>query len=174
MGCLGVVIGSIGFGLSIFGLFSSYNSIPIEDQPTPKNEFDSKIERCLNLLKQKAPDYYQWFLTYNLKIRQYNVTAAHFGSSTIGISLQTLAASDEWVASILIHECIHFLQYRSGKYKVNTNGTIDGENMTACELEANNHQRIILDKLHAPNYHIEYLLKHDGKHWVPNKLFHVF
>ena len=70
--------------------------------------FRPKIQKCLDLLKNKANAYYIWLLKYNLKVRAAAKSGANFGDDAIDIASSTFNASDTWLASVLIHEAIHF------------------------------------------------------------------
>ena len=128
----------------------------IEGNPTyiPASEFKPKIERCLKLLANKAGQYSTWFNSYNLKIRAASKSGANFQDDAIDIARATFDASDTWLASVIIHESIHFWQWRSGKYKAGT----------PAELEANRYQLGVLQLVEAPKSEISHMLKQDGGH----------
>jgi hypothetical protein len=128
----------------------------IEGNPTyiPASEFKPKIERCLKLLATKAGQYSTWFNSYNLKIRAAGRSGANFQDDAIDIARATFDASDTWLASVIIHESIHFWQWRSGKYKAGT----------TAELEANRYQLGVLQLVEAPKSEISHMLKQDGGH----------
>ncbi len=116
--------------------------------------FKPKIETCLNLLKDKAGAYYTWLLKYNLKVRSAARSGANFADAAIDIAESTFNASDTWLASVLIHEAIHFWQYRSGKYEAGTK----------AEQEANIYQLGVLRLLGAPQAEITHMLSQNGGH----------
>src|SRR5438128_1867047 len=91
----------------------------IEGNPTyiPDAEFRPKIQKCLDLLKNKAGQYSTWFNGYNLKIRAARASGANFGDNAIDIARKTFDSSESWLASVIIHESIHFWQYRTGHYQ---------------------------------------------------------
>jgi hypothetical protein len=128
----------------------------IEGNPTyiPASEFKPKIERCLKLLSAKAGQYSTWFNSYNLKIRAAAKSGANFQDDAIDIARSTFDASDTWLASVIIHESIHFWQWRSGKYKAGT----------PAELEANRYQLGVLQLVGAPRSEILHMQKQDGGH----------
>lgn len=120
----------------------------------PAAEFKPKIERCLSLLSTKAGQYSTWFKSYNLKIRAAARSGANFKDDAIDIARATFDASDTWLASVIIHESIHFWQYRSGKYKAGT----------TAELEANRYQLGVLQLVGAPKSEIAYMQSQNGGH----------
>ena len=128
----------------------------IEGNPTyiPASEFKPKIERCLSLLAKKAGQYSTWFNSYNLKIRAASKSGANFNDNAIDIGRATFDASDTWLASVIIHESIHFWQYRSGKYKAGT----------TAELEANRYQLGVLQLVEAPQSEISHMQSQTGNH----------
>jgi hypothetical protein len=128
----------------------------IEGNPVyiPACTFKPKIERCLKLLKTKAGAYSTWFDAYALKIRAAARSGANFDDKAIDIAKPTFDASDTWLASVIIHETIHFWQYRSGKYQA---GVI-------AETEANRYQLGVLQLLGAPQAEITYMQSQDGGH----------
>jgi hypothetical protein len=128
----------------------------IEGNPTfiPAAEFKPKIERCLKLLANKAGQYSTWFNSYNLKIRAAGKSGANFKDDAIDIARATFDASDTWLASVIIHESIHFWQWRSGKYKAGT----------PAELEANRYQLGVLQLVEAPKSEISHMQSQTGNH----------
>lgn len=121
------------------------------------NTFQPKIQKCLDLLKDKANAYYVWLLKYNLKVRAAAKSGANFKDAAIDIAQPTFDASETWLASVLIHEAIHFWQYRSGKYK-------GGANSKNEEQEANVYQLGVLRSIGAPQGEIAHMLSQDGGH----------
>lgn len=159
----------IGPALEKLSLFSNYSStgcnskntsglaIECDSRHIPINEFSLKVQRCINLLKTKAPEYYGWLLKYNLKIRAYSSSGANFTNNSIDIALRTFNASDTWLSSVLVHEAIHFYQSKSGIYQ--------NQKLTEHELEANKYQLGVLQLIGAPDKEILYLQNANGKHW---------
>lgn len=117
-------------------------------------EFRPKIQRCLNLLHDRAGAYSTWFNAYAIGIRASQRSGANFHDNVIDIARQTFDASDTWLASVIIHETIHFWQYRSGHYQAGT----------PAELEANRYQLGVLQLLGAPQSEITYMQSQDGGH----------
>ncbi len=116
--------------------------------------FKPKVEKCLELLKTKANAYYIWLLKYNLKVRAAAKSGANFGDDAIDIASSTFNASDTWLASVLIHEAIHFWQYRGKTYEAGTK----------AEQEANKYQLGVLQLLGAPQGEITHMLSQTGGH----------
>lgn len=117
-------------------------------------EFKPKVTRCLNLIKKKAPQYYTWLLTYNLKIRAAARSGANFQNSAIDIARTTFNASDTWLASVIVHETVHFWQYRAGKYQAGQ----------VAEQEANKYQLNVMRLIGAPPSEITYMMSQTGGH----------
>ena len=125
----------------------------------PAVEFRTKIQRCLDLLQNKAPQYFVWFKKYNLRIRDDpRRSGANFADgSAIDIANETFIRSDTWVASVIIHESIHFWQYRDGHYKT-------GADQYLSEQEANRYQTGVLQLIGAPQNELDWMAKQDGRH----------
>lgn len=119
-------------------------------------DFEKKINKCLSLLDTKASNYRKWMDSYNLAIRPYSKSGANFGDKAIDIGLDTFKTSETWLASVLIHETIHFWQYRSGKY--------DAKKSTEMEIDANKYQMIVLKAIGAPQNEISHLASQTGTH----------
>lgn len=117
-------------------------------------DFKPKVQRCLDLLNKKAGVYCTWFNSYALKIRAAAKSGANFKDNAIDIAPATFNSSDTWLASVIIHETIHFWQYRSGKYKAGT----------PAESEANRYQLGVLQLLDAPKSEIAHMQSQDGGH----------
>ena len=128
----------------------------IEGNPNfiPASEFKPKIERCLKVLKKKAGQYSTWFNSYNLKIRAAAKSGANFDDDAIDIARATFDASDTWLASVIVHESIHFWQFRSGKYEAGK----------VAELEANRYQLGVLQLVGAPKNEIAHMQSQTGNH----------
>jgi hypothetical protein len=116
--------------------------------------FTPKVQKCLDMLKDKANHYYIWLFKYNLKVRAAERSGANFADGAIDIANATFNASDTWLASVLIHEAIHFWQYRSNNYEAGTK----------AEQEANKYQLSVLQLLAAPQGEITYMLSQNGDH----------
>ena len=117
-------------------------------------DFRPKAQRCLNLLQTKANQYYIWLLKYNLSVRPAEKSGANFGDGAIDIARATFDASDTWLASVFIHEAIHFWQYRGGTYQAGT----------VAEQEANKYQLGVLQLVGAPPNEITHMLSQTGGH----------
>ena len=118
------------------------------------SEFRPKAQRCLDLLRTSANQYYTWLLRYDLSVRPAQRSGANFADGAIDIARTTFDASDTWLASVFIHEAIHFWQYRAGHYQA---GTI-------AEQEANQYQLCVLRLVHAPQGEITHMLSQTGGH----------
>jgi len=116
--------------------------------------FRTKANECLELLRCDANQYYVWLLKYNLKIRAAGRSGANFQDGAIDIAQSTFDASKTWLASVFIHEAIHFWQYRSGHYEAGN----------VAETEANKYQLGVLQLLKAPQAEITHMLSQDGGH----------
>lgn len=120
----------------------------------PQCEFTSKIQKCLSLLREKAGAYSTWFDAYNLKIRAAAASGANFADGAIDIERSTFNSSETWLASVIIHEAIHFWQYRTGKYQAGD----------VAEQEANVYQLGVLQLLGAPPGEIAHMQSQTGGH----------
>lgn len=120
----------------------------------PQCDFKPKIIRCLSLLRQNAGAYSTWFDGYNLKIRAARASGANFADGAIDIARATFNASDTWLASVIIHEAIHFWQYRAGHYQAGV----------VAEQEANRYQLGVLQLLGAPQGEITHMQSQTGGH----------
>ncbi len=131
-------------------------SIVIEGNSSyiPETTFRPKIQRCLDMLRENASTYYTWLDRYNLTVRAAARSGANFRDRAIDIASATFNASDTWLASVLVHEAIHFWQYRSHHYEAGT----------VAETEANQYQLGVLRMLGAPQGEISYMLSQDGGH----------
>ena len=130
----------------------------IEGNPCfiPDKDFKPKVQKCLDLLKTKANPYYIWFLLYDLKIRAAERSGANWNVSppAIDIAKDTFNASETWLASVIIHETIHFWQKRSGHYQAGT----------VAEQEANKYQLGVLQLVGAPQAEITHMMSQNGGH----------
>lgn len=120
----------------------------------PSGDLTKKCGDCLDLLQAKASQYYSWMMKYDLKIRAAERSGANFADGAIDIAPLTFNSSKTWLASVFIHETVHFWQYRSGKYKAGT----------PAETEANVYQLAVLRLLKAPQEEITHMLSQNGGH----------
>ncbi len=116
--------------------------------------FRTKSSECLDMLMCDANQYYIWLLKYDLKIRPAARSGANFADGAIDIAQATFDASKTWLASVFVHEAIHFWQYRAGHYQAGT----------VAETEANNYQLAVLRLLMAPQAEIAHMLSQNGGH----------
>lgn len=128
----------------------------IEGNPTyiADAEFRPKIQRCLDLLRDRAGAYCTWFNAYGLKIRAAARSGANFADNAIDIARATFDSSDTWLASVIIHETIHFWQYRTNNYQAGV----------PAETEANRYQLGVLQLVGAPQSEITHMQSQDGGH----------
>lgn len=118
------------------------------------DKFTDKCSECLDLLQKDAGQYYYWLLKYDLKIRSAERSGANFDDAAIDIAPSTFNASKTWLASVFVHEAIHFWQYRAGHYEAGT----------TAETEANKYQLAVLRLLKAPQGEITHMLSQTGGH----------
>ncbi|MDF1678070.1 MAG: hypothetical protein P1U32_05185 [Legionellaceae bacterium] len=129
--------------------------------------FKHKIMRCLELLKQKAPDYYGLFCLFNICIRATDEreTCANLENNTIDFNSNLEEDSDTIVASEIIHETIHFWQDKTERFHFDPQG-IEWLNLShkTMELEAFKHQIAVLELIGGEEEHVAYLKKQRGTH----------
>ena len=118
------------------------------------DSFQTKANRCLDMLMSDASQYYSWMMKYDLKIRPAARSGANFQDGAIDIAQSTFDASDTWLASVFVHETVHFWQYRDGHYQAGT----------VAETEANKYQLAVLRLLKAPQAEITHMLSQNGGH----------
>ena len=118
------------------------------------SEFRPKAQRCLDLLRTSANQYYTWLLRYDLSVRPAQRSGANFADGAIDIARTTFDASDTWLASVFIHEAIHFWQYRAGHYQAGT----------VAEQEANQYQLCVMRLIGAPQGEITHMMSQTGGH----------
>lgn len=118
------------------------------------NTFVDKCGECLDMLAKDASQYYSWMLKYELKIRAAQRSGANFQDGAIDIAPTTFNASKTWLASVFIHETVHFWQYRASHYQAGT----------PAETEANKYQLAVLRLLKAPQAEITHMLSQNGGH----------
>jgi len=131
-------------------------------------EFTSKIERCIALLREKAPHYYALFCKYNIKIRSAEKSCASFQKGSIDIGESWFDTPDEELAGMLIHEIVHFWQNKnlpSASYWKFEGGKWQGIGHQKRELEALKYQVDVLKLLDADEYSIDHTEKQRGTHW---------
>lgn len=116
--------------------------------------FRTKASKCLDMLMADASQYYAWLMKYDLKIRPAARSGANFQDGAIDIAQSTFDASNTWLASVFIHEAVHFWQYRAGHYQAGT----------VAETEANQYQLAVLRCLKAPQGEIAHMLSQNGGH----------
>ena len=119
-----------------------------------EKDFKPKIERCIKLLQTKDPASHTLIDSYNLTIRAAARSGANFQDKTIDIARLTFDASDTWLASVLLHETIHFQQYKNKTYKAGL----------PAEKEANGYQLKTLRLIGAPASEITYMTSQTGGH----------
>lgn len=129
-------------------------TILVNNSAIADSEFRPKVQRCLDLLQKSANQYYIWLLKYNLSVRPAAKSGANFADKAIDIARATFDASDTWLASVIIHEAIHFWQYRAGHYQAGT----------VAEQEANKYQLGVLQLLKAPQGEMTHMLSQTGGH----------
>jgi hypothetical protein len=116
--------------------------------------FRTKASKCLAMLMTDANQYFLWLVKYDLRIRPAARSGANFEDGAIDIAKSTFDSSYTWLASVFIHEAIHFWQYRDGHYQAGT----------VAETEANKYQLAVLRLLKAPQGEIAHMLSQNGGH----------
>ena len=119
------------------------------------DSLQTKANRCLDMLMADANQFYSWMMRYDLHIRPAARSGANFqDGGAIDIDQSTFDASDTWLASVFVHETVHFWQYRAGHYEAGT----------VAERQANEYQLAVLRLLRAPQGEITHMLSQDGGH----------
>ncbi|PYS87252.1 MAG: hypothetical protein DMF62_13080 [Acidobacteria bacterium] len=116
--------------------------------------FRTKASECLDMLMADANQYYTWMMAYDLSIRPAARSGANFQDGAIDIAETTFNASKTWLASVFVHETVHFWQYRTNHYQAGT----------VAEQEANIYQLAVLRCLRAPQGEITHMLSQNGGH----------
>lgn len=124
----------------------------------PHEEFVRKIREACVLLRDRAGARYTTLYNNVIKIRAFNRSGADVSRSNIDIARATFNASLTWLASVLIHESYHIVQYKAGR-------TYSG---TAAEQECNAIQLEVLRLIGAPQNEITYMLSQTGNHFDLN------
>ena len=127
-----------------------------------------KINNCIDLLKRKSPKYYSLFCLFNKTICVTDELrcAAYLGRKNyIGIGRHALTYSDAFLASVLIHETVHFWQWaarRSDYWKIE--GHHYATKNQALEIEAIKYQLEALKELGGEEHEVHFLEKQRGTH----------
>lgn len=139
-------------------------------------EFVDKIDKALQLLKNKAPDEFKTMQSVIGKIRATKASGANYNEKimTIEIAKLTFDASLEWLASVLIHETQHIKKYKDtgkkygGAFEM-TDKKAALQTMINEELECNRIQVAVLEKIGGTKYEIDYLKAQKGDHFDIDK-----
>ena len=121
----------------------------------PHEEFVKKIKEACILLRDKAGARYTTLYNNVIKIRAFSKSGADVSVSNIDIARRTFDASLTWLASVLIHESHHIMQYKAKK----------DYSGTAAEQECNAIQLEVLRLIGAPQSEITYMLSQTGNHF---------
>jgi hypothetical protein len=139
-------------------------------------EFINKLDKALQLLKNKAPDEFKTMQSVIGKIRATKTSGANYNEKimTIDIAKRTFDASLEWLASVLIHETRHIKKYKDtgkkyGDAHLMTDKKAALQVMIDEELECNRIQLIVLEKVGGAKYEIDYLKAQKGDHFDIDK-----
>lgn len=120
----------------------------------PDEEFKTKIQQALDLLKAKGGANYALVTTNAEKIEAHKKSGANVYKSAVQIARPTFDTSLTWLASVLVHESCHIVQHRTKKDFVGKE----------AEQECNNVQLEALRLIGAPQYEITYLFSQTGEH----------
>jgi hypothetical protein len=157
--------------LKIEGIIIETDSKYIDD-----TEFTTKITAAIQLLKSKTPEEFKLMKSLVGKIRARQASGANFREEimTVDIAKLTFDASLEWLASVLIHETIHFKKYKDtgkiyGDARYMTDKKTALQVMINEELDCNGVQLIVLEKVGGKKYEIDYLKNQKGDHFDIDK-----
>jgi hypothetical protein len=139
-------------------------------------KFIDKIEKAINLLKDKAPDEFKIMQANIVKIRATAISGANYNEEvmTIDIAERTFDASLEWLASVLIHETQHIKKYKDTGKKYGDAYLMKDKKaayqvMVNEELECNKIQLAVLEKVGGSQFEIDYLKAQKGDHFDIDK-----
>jgi hypothetical protein len=141
-----------------------------------ESDFQIKIKKAINLLKDKAPDEFKMMQKYIVKIRATQISSANFNEEVMTIDLagRTFDSTLEWLASVLIHETQHIKKYKDtgkkyGDAYLMTDKKAALQIMIDEELECNKVQLAVLEKVGGAKYEIDYLKAQKGDHFDIDK-----
>lgn len=138
--------------------------------------FVYKIEKAVQLLKNKSPEEFKTMQAVIGKIRATRASGANYNEEimTIEIASRTFEASLEWLASVLIHETRHIKKYRDTGKKYG--GAFQMSDKKAAlqvmideELDCNRIQLVVLEKIGGTKFEIDYLRAQKGDHFDIDK-----
>lgn len=124
----------------------------------PHPEFYKKVYAATELLSKKAGGRYAILHSNVICIRAFSRSGADVAKSNIDIARATFDASLTWLASVLIHESHHIMQYKGGK----------DYSGTKAEQECNGVQLEVLRLIGASQSEITYMLSQNGGHFDLN------
>lgn len=124
----------------------------------PSEEFKTKIQQALDLLKEKAAVHYTSVTANVNKIRADDTSGTLVRRGVVDIARPTFDSPLEWLASVLVHEARHVSLFRE-------NQEHSGKE---AELECNRVQLEALRLTNAPLYLIVGLLAENGEHFDRN------
>jgi hypothetical protein len=124
----------------------------------PHPEFCKKIEEAIHLLNTKAKKHYAELYKNTYQIKANAKTGADYTRANIDVARRTFDSSVTWLASVLVHEGHHLVQFKNGQQFTGVE----------AELESNKIQLEVLRLIGAPQSEITHLLSQDGKHFDLN------
>ena len=132
----------------------------VEGNPAyiPDPEFKDKIDRALNMLKDKAGAGHALVAASVERITADEKSGADLYKSRIALARPTFDASLTWLASVLVHETKHIVLHRS---KEKHFGLEAERQCNAVQLET-------LRQIGAPQHEIAYMLAQTGEHFDEN------
>lgn len=138
--------------------------------------FRAKMQKAIDLLKNKAPDEFRMMQKYIGRIRAAQVSSANYNEEvmTIDIAPRTFDSSLEWLASVLIHETHHIKKYKDtgkkyGDAHLMTDKKAALQVMIDEELECNKIQLVVLEKVGGAKFEIDHLKAQKGDHFDIDK-----
>jgi hypothetical protein len=124
----------------------------------PDDKFKEKIQLALDLLKEKAGVNYANLTTNVNRIVAFEKSGADVYEANIQIAAPTFESSKEWLASVLVHECGHIVQFKAKKKWTGVE----------AETECNRIQLETLRLIGATPEEITYMLSQAGEHFDLN------
>jgi hypothetical protein len=114
------------------------------------HQFETKVSKAIEFIKDHDDKNYGYLKKFVRKIKENKISGAALGKETIHLNLKS-CPSTVWCAAVLIHETVHFDQYKNHRY--------DLEDSLKNELEANIVMLNFLKNVNASKTYINHVQK---------------